>query len=134
MCTINTQHIVNLQHIAQQLNTQAHMLLPNANFYIQNNKQCTLQQYAKLYRSAHLVTMQQIHNILAQHANTPVAQTLCAQLNITMQTQCIVFVHTTCSTQLVLNFSAYTHNTSTFTIIVRSSATINAIYTAIKQL
>ena len=134
MQKIRTEHIVNLQQIAKQLNTQAYMLLPNANFYIQNNKQLTLQQYANTYRSAHLITMQQLHNILAQHSIHTLAQTLCAQLNITMHTQCIVFAHTTCSSQLVLHFSAYTLSTSTFTIIVRNSATISEIYNAIKQL
>ena len=134
MQTIRTQHIANLQQIATQLNTQACMLLPNANFYMQNNKHSVLQKYANDYKSAHIITMQQLQNILAQHNINTLAQTLCAQLNITMQTQCIVFAHTTCNTQLVLSFSAYTANTSTFTIIVRSSATINAIYNAIKQL
>ena len=134
MQKINTQHIANLQHIAKQLNTQAYMLLPNATLYVQNNKHSTLQQYANTYNSAHLITMQQLHNILAQHSINTLAQTLCAQLNITMQTQCIVFLHTTCSTQLVLSFSAYTQNTSTFTIIVRNSAIISAIYNAITQL
>ena len=134
MQKIHTQHIVNLQQIAKQLNTQAHMLLLNANYYMQHNAYSELQYNANAYKSAHLVTMQQMHTIFTQHNMHTLAQKLCAQLNITMQTQCVLFVHTICSTQLVLSFNAYTLNTSTFTILVRNSATVNAIYNAIKQL